>query len=373
MVATTPRNYTPWYLRWDLITLAPGVILAFVMVWSVVPSIAGANWADGLRVLISVALPALAVGVLFAQLRWLPAWLAHPLSAALGLAWAIQRIGPLLVDQISQELNIALDDRLLSWGDRATEILIRTIIWLRVLQVGGRGEDIVLFVVALSLLSWALGYATGWLLFRSGWTWWAVLLNAMTILVNYTFASPKPNQMFFLFLGAALLLIVHQNVVQKQQLWRSSRIEYPDFMPGRFLLAAGLFCGLVVLVTSLLPGNVSNAQVARVWRVVSSPLTAVREGWETAFTTINAPEGSSGNDFSTGGTRAGGPRSLGDEVVMHVRSSRFDYWRAIVFDRYTGRGWLPAIGERARSALGVATQVEARTPVETGSACHSSI
>jgi hypothetical protein len=366
MVATTPRNYIPWYLRWDLITLVPGVILTFAMVWSVVQSIANGNWADGLLVLVGVALPALAVGTLFAQLRWLPGWLAHVLAAALGIAWAIQRIGPLLVEQISQELNLSLADRLVSWGDRATEILIRIIVWLRVLQVGGRGEDIVLFVVALSLLSWALGYATGWLLFRSGWTWWAVLLNAMTILVNYTFASPKPNQLFFLFLGAALLLIVHQNVVQKQQLWRSSRIEYPDFMPGRFLLAAGLFCGLVVLVTSLLPGNVSNAQVARVWRVVSSPLTAVREGWETAFTTINAPEGSTGNDFSTGGARAGGPRSLGDAVVMRVRSSKFDYWRAIVFDRYTGRGWLPAIGERARAALGVATQVEARTPVETG-------
>ncbi|MFL5804555.1 MAG: DUF4129 domain-containing transglutaminase family protein [Roseiflexaceae bacterium] len=366
MVATSPRNYVPWYLRWDLLTLAPGVILAFTMVWSVVRSIANANWADGLQVLVGVALPALAVGILFARLRWLPGWLAHLLTAALGVAWAIQRIGPLLVDQISQELNTTLADRLVSWGDRGTEILIRTIIWLRVLQVGGRGEDIVLFVVALSLLSWALGYATGWLLFRSGWTWWAVLLNAMTILVNYTFASPKPNGLFFLFLGAALLLLVHQNVVQKQQLWRSSRIEYPEFMPGRFLLAAGLFCGLVVLVTSLLPGNVSNAQVARVWRVVSSPLTAVREGWETAFTTINAPEGSTGNDFSTGGARAGGPRSLGDAVVMRVRSSKFDYWRAIVFDRYTGRGWLPAIGERARAALGVATQVEARTPVEAG-------
>jgi hypothetical protein len=289
MVATTPREtpYIPWYLRWDIPTLVPGALLSFVMVWSVIQSIANANWADGLQVLVSVALPGLLVGIIFARLRWLPAWLAHLLAAALGIAWAIQQIGPLLVDQISQELNTALADRLVTWGDRATEVLIRTIIWSRVLQAGGRGEDIVLFVVALALLSWALGYATGWLLFRSGWAWWAVLLNAMTILVNYTFASPKPNQLFFLFLGAALLLIVHQNVVQKQRLWQSSLIEYPEFMPGRFLLAAALFCGLVVLVTSLLPGNVSNTQVARVWRVVSSPLTAVREGWENAFTTIN--------------------------------------------------------------------------------------
>jgi transglutaminase-like putative cysteine protease len=366
MVATTPRNYVPWYLRWELPTLLPGALLSFVMVWSVIQSIASSNWAEGLRALIGVALPALLVGIIFARLRWLPGWLAHILSAALGIAWSIQQIGALLVGQISTELNTAMADRLITWGDRATEILIRVIIWSRVLAVGGRGEDVVLFVVALALLCWALGYATGWLLFRSGWTWWAVLLNAMTILVNYTFAFPKPNQLFFVFLGSALLLIVHQNIVHKQHAWRLSRIEFPEFMSGRFLVAAALFCGLVVLITSLLPGNVTNAQVARVWRVVSSPLTAVREGWETAFTTINAPEGSSGNDFSTGGARVGGPRALGDGVIMRVRSSKFEYWRAVVFDRYTGRGWVPAVGERARAALGVATQVEARSPLEAG-------
>jgi transglutaminase-like putative cysteine protease len=366
MVATTPRNYVPWYRRWELPAILPGALLSSVMVWSVIQSIANANWADGLRALVGVALPALLVGMIFARLHWLPGWLAHILAAALGVAWSIQQIGPLLVEQISTELNTAMADRLVTWGDRATEILIRTIIWSRVLAVGGRGEDVVLFVVALALLCWALGYATGWLLFRSGWTWWAVLLNAMTILVNYTFAFPKPNQLFFVFLGAALLLIVHQNIIHKQQTWRLSHVEFPDFMSGRFLAAAALFCGLVVIITSLLPGNVTNAEVARVWRVISSPLTAVREGWETAFTTINAPEGSTGSDFSTGGARVGGPRALGDSVVMRVRSSKFDYWRALVFDRYTGRGWVPAVGERARAALGVATQVEARTPLDPG-------
>src|SRR5437868_12651897 len=147
MVATTPRQtpYVPWYMRWDLPVLVPGVLLALLMVWSVIQSIATSNWADGLDVLIGVALPALLVGVIFARLRWLPGWLAHILSAALGLAWAIQRIGPLLVNQIARELDAPLGDRLITWNDRAAEILIRVLIWLRILQAGGRGEDIVLF------------------------------------------------------------------------------------------------------------------------------------------------------------------------------------------------------------------------------------
>ena len=88
MVATTPREtpYIPWYLRWDIPTLVPGVLLSFVMVWSVIQSIANANWADGLQVLVAVALPGLLVGIIFARLRWLPAWLAHLLAAALGIA-----------------------------------------------------------------------------------------------------------------------------------------------------------------------------------------------------------------------------------------------------------------------------------------------
>src|SRR5437868_11034855 len=147
MVATTPatKPYIPWYLRWELPALLPGVIFAALMLWSVTRSIGTSNWADGLEVLTSVALPALVVGIIFARLRWLPGWLAHVLSAALGLAWAIQRIGPLLVNQIARELDAPLGDRLITWNDRAAEILIRVLIWLRILQAGGRGEDIVLF------------------------------------------------------------------------------------------------------------------------------------------------------------------------------------------------------------------------------------
>lgn len=368
MVATTPRQtpYTPWYLRWDLPTLAPAALLALVMVWSVIQSIILSNWADGLEVLAGIAVPALLVGVIFARLRWLPGWLAHLLSAALGIAWAIQRIGPLLSQQIAQELDATLADRLSSWSDRATEILIRMQIWLRVLQAGGRGEDIVLFVVALGLLAWALGYATGWLLFRSGWTWWAVVLNAVMILINYTYAMPKPNTLFFLFLATALLLVVHQNVVHKQQLWRSALVEYPEFLSGRFLVAAALFCTLVILATSVLPGNVTSVQAARVWQTISSPLTTLREGWEDAFSTINAPPGTSGGGFATRGVHVAGARSNSDVVVMTVRSSKFDYWRGVAFDRYTGQGWQSTVGERARAARNVVTEQAARTPFEPG-------
>ena len=86
MVATTPaaKPYVPWYLRWELPAVVPGAIFAALMLWSVTRSIGTSNWAEGLDVLTSVGLPALLVGIIFARLRWLPGWLAHLLSAALG-------------------------------------------------------------------------------------------------------------------------------------------------------------------------------------------------------------------------------------------------------------------------------------------------
>ncbi|GAB4209484.1 MAG: transglutaminaseTgpA domain-containing protein [Roseiflexaceae bacterium] len=368
MVVTTPsaRPYVPWYQRWDLPALVPGVMFAALMVWSVAQSVAIANWAEGLGILALVALPGLLVGVLFARLTWLPAWLAHTLSAALGVAWAIQRIGPLLVSEIARDMGRPLAERLNDWGSYASEVLIRIIVWGRIIQSGGRGEDIVLFIVALALLFWALGYATAWLLFRADATWPAVVLNAAVILVNYTFMFPKATDLFFVFLATALLLIVHQQIVQKQRIWQAALMDYPQFMPARFLLAATLFCGAVVLVTSILPGNVSSTQAARAWRLMSSPLTAMRESWEVAFSTINAPPGTGGGGFATRAIRVGGGRSFGDAIVMRVRSSKYDYWRAIARDRYTGGGWETTVGERARSALRTTTAEQARTPIETG-------
>lgn len=334
--------------------MLPGVGLALLMLWSVVQSLVVANWANGLEALVPVALPALLVGALFARFRWLPGWLAHLLSATLGFVWIVQALGSLM------------GDRLITWRDQATELIIRSIMLGRVLAGGGRGEDILLFVAALALLAWILGYATAWMLFRNGWIWRAVFLNAIVILTNYTYVLPKPTTLFFVFLGAALLLLVYQNIIARQELWRAAQVEYPDFMPLRFLAAAGMFCAVTILFTSLLPNRVSSVQVARAWETMSLPFTLARERWEDVFSTINAPPGVATGSFAARSAALGGARSLSDALVMYVSSPRFDYWRAIAFDRYTDGVWHNTTGEQARAALGASTPEQARTAFGPG-------
>jgi transglutaminase-like putative cysteine protease len=340
--------------RSELLELAPGALLAGLMIWCVVRSLVIANWAAGLEVLVPVTMLAFATGLVFARLLWLPAWFAHLLSATLGLVFIIQRLGTLM------------GERLTTWPDQATELLIRTIIWARVLANGGRGEDILLFVAAVSLLGWLLGYCTAWMIFRQGWVWRPVLLNAVVILVNYAYVMPKPTALFFVFLGAGLLLIVYQQVVINQRRWTAAQIEFPELLPLRFVSAAAVCFGLTWVITGLLPGEVSRNRAEDTWSTLRQPFKIARERWEDAFSTINAQPGASGTSFTSRATQLGGGRILDDDVVMYVDTPRFEYWRAVAFDRYSNDGWQNTTGERARAALGLTTAEQARSTLAGG-------
>ncbi|MFV9503701.1 MAG: transglutaminase TgpA family protein [Oscillochloridaceae bacterium umkhey_bin13] len=354
MTTTSPslRQAPPRDLARELSELLPGALLILLMSGAVIWSLATSGWAPGLAILRPIGLLGLLTGIVFARLPWLPAWLAHSLSAALGLTWTIQALGSLM------------DDRLSTWRDQAADLVLRGIIWGRVIASGGRGEDILLFVFVLGLLVWSLAYSTAWMVLRRGWAWRPIILNAALALINYTYVLPKPTAAFFIFLCAALLLLVYQHVLARQSAWDAQRIEYPDLLPVRFLASAALVCGSLILLTAFLPGQVSVDRATQTWTTLSSPFRQAREQWEDLFSTINAPPGAGSGAFTTATASLGGARQLSAEVVMEVRSTAYDYWRATAFDRYTGEGWQNTVGEQARAALGTSTREQARTPRE---------
>ncbi len=66
------------------------------------------------------------------------------------------------------------------------------------------------------------------------------------------------------------------------------------------------------------------------WRAYGAPfahrITALREGWQNTFSTINAPPGTTGV-FPTRNAWVSGPRQLGTALVMTVRSREYSYTR----------------------------------------------
>lgn len=347
-----PRQH--WIPRYapSLFTVLLGASLSYAVIQSIVRS----NWAAGLGLLVPVALGGVLVAALFAHLRWMPSWLAHLLTAALGIAWTVARVGPLMGAGLP------------TWRDQATELLICTIMLGRLVSQGGTGDDLLLFVALLGLLAWALAYSSVWMLVRYGWAWWVVLINAILLFVNLTYASPKPPiGLFFLFIGAALLVIVQQNFRHRARSWDAAQMEYPDLLGWRFV-GSGVMVVLVMLVsTTLLPTTITTARVAHVWQRVREPWQQVQARWDRTFSNINAPANAAGGGFSGKNFTLSGARTLGDALVMEVQASRFDYWRAVALDRYNGGlSWSNTTGDLARATLGRPTDEEALTPLNSG-------
>lgn len=344
------------------VTVGPFLITALLgaaMTLSVVQSIALSNWTNfGLSALPAIALGGLAVGTIFGRLKWLPGLLAHVLSIALGLAWMVSRVGPFLGDGLD------------TWRDQATELLIRSIVLIRLVFVnGGTGDDVLLFIAVLGLLAYALGYCTMWLLLRRGWAWWVVLLNAIVLLINLTYASPKPPAiLFFTFTGAALLVLVHQTFQARAQNWEASLLEYPDLLGWRVVASGAMVVVALMVLTTLLPTRITSAQVAHAWQRVRQPWQTVQARWDRTFSTINAPANAVGGGFSGRSLTLSGARSLGNRLVMEVSTRHFDYWRATAFDRYDGTlSWFNTTGDLARATLGLDSSERARTPLAANS------
>lgn len=342
------------------------VLLGTIMILATVQSVVESNWAHGLQVLIAVALGGLAISTLLALVRGLPGWAAHLLGTTLGIVWAIDRIGPLLGPDLP------------TWRDQATELLIRAIILGRILARGGIGEDLFLFIAVLALLAWILGYSTMWMVIRCNRAWIPVLFSATLMLVNLTYASPKPPaSLFYIFIGAALLLLVHQSFLAHQQNWTAAMIEVPDLLGWRFILSGGLVVIVLLMIIALFPTSMTSAHFAHLWQRMREPWLQVQESWNRAFSTINAPATAvGGGGFGGRSLTLQGARSFGDRLVMDVRSvgpdgeGYFDYWRATAYDHYNGiigadeRTWVDTTGQIAAATLGLDNEERARTPLE---------
>ncbi|NTV62853.1 MAG: transglutaminase domain-containing protein [Oscillochloris sp.] len=353
-MATSTLSQQNKLLNARLGNLLPSLALGLIMCGAVVYSLAISAWAPGLGVLLPMSLPGFVLGAVFARMRRVPGWLAHQLSSVLAIVWAVQLLGE------------QMDPALTTWRDRAIELLIRTIIWARVLMGGGRGEDLLLFVAALCLLCWALVYDSAWQIFRHGRSWRTVTVNGAVILINYTYVLPKPDLLFFVFLGAAMLLIAQQHMLQRQAQWESQQIEYPDLLTFRFLWSAALACGLLIGVTATFPGSVSIDRATRTWGLLSNPFKLARDRWEDAFATLNAPPGAGSGSFAAHTSHLGGSRRLNDNLVMTVHSTAFEYWRAVAFDTYSDGQWQNTIGEQARAMMGRRTPEQARSSLIPG-------
>lgn len=292
---------------------------------------------EGLGILLPVTLGSLFLSTMMAFSRF-DSFFAFSHSMFTGLAWILF----LMAQQVSgkeADLQTILDRGVPDLQARAYFVLLRLLSWLDAAVNDKPSADNLVFVFEIALLIWWLSYLGIWSIIRHGYTWRAVIPAGMVLVIN-TYYAPKPV-FFFLFLFAliGLILLVRTNLAEKQRIWREQRIYFSQDITWDFM-RNGLYYAIAVLALAVLIPNLGRNPVVR------QALTPLSDQWNKTQQEVSKLYGDL-NRRVTNTSQAGfgsqmqlgGERNVGNTWLFSVRAIQPRYWRAVVYDEYTGRGW----------------------------------
>lgn len=311
--------------------VTPGVrtsaILMLIMLLTLVISLVTADWTDGMGLLAPVILGGFVLGMLMSLSRWsglLP--ILHSLIT--GTAWVLYWISR--APQVPVELE----------GAQRIGFVVQSFLeWLVMLFGEAPARSNLVFLLELAFLLWWLGYLAAWAVFREGKVWRAIIPVGLIMAVNMYF-GPSGLQLYFaIFVVCALLLAVRSYLAEKELDWRYLRVRYTEDIQVDFLRDGLIFAVIVVILASLLPNAASSDSLRDRLGPLREPWEQVQAEWGRLFSSLNYQAGGVRPAFGDSLT-LGGPRNLGDTVIMDVQSPAGRYWRAVAYDTYTGRRWL---------------------------------
>jgi transglutaminase-like putative cysteine protease len=300
------------------------LLLLAGMVMSVTWAMSSARWIEGLQVIEWVALAGLAAGILLAKTRF-PASVAHLFSLVYGAAW-IGYLGTTLLPPA-----FAPRERLLELGYHLNA-------WLWKVIHGGSSSDSLMFILFLSCVVWLFAYVATWATFRTHRIWWAILPTATVLLISVYWGPPRLLMFLIAYVGFMLLFFIRFNLFCQQQAWSKAHVRYDSEIVWDFLRYGLAFIVVVMVLAWGAPGAAASEEMATFWARFSEPWERVKDTWNRLFFTSRYYGDARPNVF--GETMSlGGAVHLGDQVVMDVASPGGRYWRATVYDEYTGSGW----------------------------------
>lgn len=328
----TARPRTRWLREgWGLL----GLCLSLVLVTCL--AMASSGWADGLQILVAVGLGGFVIGLISAK-SGLPAGLCHWFSLIIGFTWSFRLVAALIPTTHT-------------WPEQRAALWQRLIDWFVQLNQRGASDEVLLFILHLSLVTWMVSYLANWLIFHNEQAarrdqtyraWLAVLPAGILLLITLAFAPNDLTGYFILFLLISLLLAVRFNLFVREQIWEQEQVRYQAGKVFVHLVPAGIaLSGVIVALAWLLPPAVP------VYRDILSslarlPWPSLQEGWPAWLAPPRAPRVPDSSPPVNAVNRLvlGGARHLGDRPVLAVVAPpQLRYWRTSVFDRFTGVEW----------------------------------
>lgn len=298
--------------------------LALIMVtWS----INEAGYSESLNHLVFVTVGAIVAGIFLAKSRF-PWFLTHAFAVVYGIAWNAYVISFQLPDTFTAR------DRLLELGYRIG-------FWFQQAVLGGEvGTDPLMFTVVMSILFWLMSYVAMWFSFRAHNVWAALLPSGITLLFNLYYGPDRISFILAPYLLFIFLFVARLNLYLQETRWKQNRVRYDPELVYTFLRYGALLSIVTIAIAWVVPAAASSERAEVFFSRFSEPWEQVKNEWIRLFSTLQSNRveptyGTFGDTLSLGG-----PVALSNATLMDVRAPAGRYWKAAVYDEYTGTGWV---------------------------------
>lgn len=313
------------------------VILLTLMLLTVAWSIEAAQWAEGLAILQAIVLIGILVGLVLSESP-VPGVLAHLISLLVGAGTSLFLLGRRL-DPAAITHTVVLDEAALTWQVRLTELVYRVERFITILRTEGVGQDNFVFVLQMAALMWLIAYLSTWFLFRIRSVWGAIVPSGVAILLNLYYAPPDLYTWMAVYLLAALLLIVQSNVFLQESEWRRAGVTYASDIGYDFLWQGAVFAVVVILLAWLTPTTSAAPRLYAIVDHFDQPVYEFQREFQRLYSSLNYRPQPGPAYFGDTMTLSGAVH-LGDTPIFDAATERGRYWRGVVYDQYTGRGWV---------------------------------
>ena len=355
-----PQTPLAYFREGRLVTL---LLLGFIYVILAL-SLSNAGWtgAMSMSMLIAVVLGALAMGALISFSRFDSFFmLSH--SFATGLAWVFFLMTFLVEDE--PRVQAFMERGIPVLQARAYFLLERWLEWIEAAINRQASNDNVVFIFEIGFLIWWLTYLGVWSVFRHGHVWRGVLMAGIALLVNTHYAPVSVMGFLVAYCIVAMLLLAWTTLVDHRQRWRSQRIYFSEDINFDFMRSGFMYTMAVIALAFIAPNMGRSLPFHDLLQPVNMRWEAAMQEWNRLYQGLNRQT----RPVQTGFGRTltlGGERTVSDRLIMEVEAPTGRYWRAVAFDRFTGRQWInTAEGENTyRSNQPIpAREWTARSPV----------
>lgn len=298
-------------------------------------SLDAAGYVENMALLVPVTLGALTLGFLMAFSRF-DGFFALSHSMFTGLAWILY----LMSGQVTpEEIAPFISNGIPEVQATAYFVLLRWLNWIDALINNVASNDNYIFIFEMSFLLWWLTYLGVWSILRYGYTWRAIIPAGIVLLVNTYYAPESILGFLVVFCLIAMLLFVRTNLAEQQLRWRDQRVHFSPDVTFDFLRNGLAYSVIIVALAWIIPGLGRSVEVRTVLDPINQQWEETSQRMNRLYQGLNRQTRPAASSFGPS-LSLGGARNVGDSLIFHVSAVRARYWRAVVYDTYTGRQWL---------------------------------